>query len=271
MTHSSQLSRTVIAVAAAVALMAGAGLALAQQAKGLRLVTPSGDKPDAIFPAFTRAVQARYDYMEADQTPYTFVLYGPGGLRLMRETATQTGAGTATVVITGRAVMTGLTASILNSAKEMHTKAAEAANAQRGVREYLNGVEAALMLVRNGQRTLRWAALPPEASAQVGALRQGIADMDRLVARARLYDDADDQNLRQVATEMRGVAQGMIDVATGLQAAVMDLDADLVPTGTGSNEGEAYTLTVLVDGVPATSTQMWVKVPVYLPYAKQRR
>jgi hypothetical protein len=271
MTHSSHLARTVAVACAVAVLLAGGGLAMAQQAKSLRLVTARGEKPDAIFPAFTRSVQARYDYVDADQTPYALVLYGPGGLRLMREAATHTGDGTATVTIGGQAVMRGLSGAIVTSAQEMQTKAAEAAAAQRGVREYLNGVEAALMRVRTGQRSLRWAALPAAATAHQSDLRAAIAEMDRLVARAHLFDDGDDQNLRGVAQQMRAPAQAAIDAARGLQAAVNDLEADLVPTGTGSGEGEAYTLTVLVDGVPATSTQMWVKVPVYLPYANQRR
>jgi hypothetical protein len=270
MKYSAKVVRTAIVGGAALLLAAGVGTVLAQQAKGLRLVTPKGEQPDAVFPAFTHSVQARYDYLDADQTPFTLTLYGAGGMRLVRQSAPQTGSGTATVEITGMAVMAGLTTGIVNYAQEMHGQAGQAANAQRGVREYLNGVEAALMQVRSGQRTLRWAALPPAATTQVAALRAAIAEMDKLVARARMFDDSDDQNLRSVAAQMLTPAQSAIDAARGLQAAVKDLDVAILPTGTGSSEGEAYTLTVLVDGVPATSTLMWVKVPVYLPYASRR-
>ncbi len=252
-----------------VALVGLTGVASAQQARNLRLVTPAGERPDAIFPAFTAAVEARYDYSDAADTPMTLLVYAPGGLRLLRADAVLTGSGTTAVDITGESLMTGLTASLVANSQEMQRSAAQAAGASRGVREYLNGVQAAELLVKTGLRMLRYSALPREATTSLSGLQAALVDMDKLIARARLLDDSDDPGLRGIATQMAGPAGRAVTNAKAFEAVMKDRAANIMPTGKGVREPEGYLLEVLVEGVPAASTHMWVKVPIYLPYSSQ--
>jgi hypothetical protein len=255
----------------ALALLSMAGIAFAQQAKNLRLVTPHGETSSAAFPAYTRAVEAKFDYVDAGGASLGFLVYGPGGLRLMRKDANYEGTGVASVPITGRDLMRGLAAGLTANTQELQRAAAQAAGAQRGVREYLNGVEAAVLLVRNAERLAGWSNLPTEGDARLVALATARSDLDKHIARARLLDDSDDAGLRGIAAQMASPAAAAVSAAKGFESAVKDLDLALMPTGRGTAESQAYVLSVLVDGQPASSALMWVTLPIYLPLTQQKR
>lgn len=242
------------------------GFAEAQQARNLRLVTPAGEVPDAVFPAFTTAVRARYDYADAADSPMTLLVYAPGGLRLLRSDARNNGSGTVSVDITGQALMTGLAASLVANSQEMQRSAAQAVAASRAVREYMNGVTAATLLVKTGRRMLRYSVLSDEATSSLSSLETALKDMDKLIARARLLDDTDDPGLRGIAAQMAAPAGRAVTASKAFEAAVKDRPASIMPTGKGVREPEGYLLEVLVEGVPAASTHMWVKLPIYLPF-----
>lgn len=263
--------RTVLFSLSTVALLGTFGVAMAQQAKNLRLVTPHGEKSSAAFAAYTRAVEAKFDYVDAGGSSMAFVIYGPGGLRLMRKDATYEGTGVATIPITGRDLMRGLSAGLISNTQELQRAAAQAASAQRGVREYLNGVEAALLLVHNAERLAAGSNLPTEGDSRLTALGVARTDLEKLIARARLLDDADDAGLRGIASQMASPATAAVAAATGFESAVKDVDVALMPTGNSTAESQAYVLSVLVDGQPAASALMWVTVPIYLPFTQQRR
>jgi hypothetical protein len=258
-------------LALAVTLPGTVSFASAQQARNLRLVTPNGERPNAVFPANTRAVEARFDYTDASQTSLALIVYGPGGVRLMRQEAKYDGSGTASVTITGKQLLAGLTSITVNNVQEMQRAVNEAANASAGLRERLRSVQAAMMLVRNGLHLASWSNLPAEARAREDDLERALADLDKQLAVAQRLDDSDNAGLRGVAQNMVEPAGRAVTAVQGFAAAVKDLDIPIMSTGQGTNEAQAYDLSVLVDGIPAASTMMWVTLSVYLPFAHQSR
>jgi hypothetical protein len=259
------------AVLALAALAAVSAPVLAQQARNLRLVTRAGEQRDAVFPAQTKRVEARFDYLDASGATMTLLVYGPGGLRLYRHDAQYEGSGTASVTVSGQDILRGLAAGLRTSSQELQRSAGQAAAAQRGVREYLNGVDAALLLLANAERLLESANLPAAAKTEQRALAAARTELQRLSGRARLLEDSDDAGLRAIALEMTDPARAAVTAATAFEAAVQDLDAVIPSTGHGTKSGRSYDLSVLVDGQPASSTSMWVIRSIYLPSASQQR
>jgi hypothetical protein len=266
------LAAGLVAVAA---LAVAGGVASAQQARNLRLVTPAGEKADAVFAVHTAAVQAKFDYSDADQTSIGLVVYGPGGLRLLRKDATYSGTGTATIDLSGPALYRGLTAGLVSDTDEIQRAASQASSAQRGTREYLNGVQAGLLLIRSALKLVHWNDLPPAADERIAQLRQAMDDLDALMQRSNNLDDSDDAGRRNLAAKMATPAADAVAAAQGLDAGAAALtDIEIMPTGDNSPGGDGYLLEALIDSIPAASTHMWVKTPpqaVYLPYAQQRR
>jgi hypothetical protein len=251
--------------------LARTGFASAQQARNLRIVTPGGEQANASFPMGTRQVEVKFDYLDASQTSMAFVVYGPGGLRLMRHEALYDGDGTASIQVTGRDLMEGLGAGLVSNTQELQRAAAQASNAQRAVREYMNVVESALLLVRTAEELGTRSHLPAAALQKLAVLTAARSQLSELAARARLLDDSDDAGLRAIAQQMSAPAAAAVAGAQGFETAVKGLELFLIPTGNSMSESAAYVLTVMVDGQPADSALMWVMDPIYLPFNSMPR
>jgi hypothetical protein len=263
------LRRAFAAAATLGLVLATAGLAAAQQARNLRLVTPQGERVNAVFPIFIHQVTARFDYLDASDTPITFIVFGPGGLRLMRVEDKYKGSGTAEVTITGKDLMRGVAATLVTNTQELQRSAAQATTAPRP-RELLNGVEAAQLLIHNAEHLVAWSNLPPAGDSALDSLAAARGEIATLSARARLLGDDDTAGLHAIAAQMADPARRAVTAGASFEAAVKDFDAALMPTGSGTREAQAYVLSVQVEGQPAASAMMWVKTPIYLPFTQVR-
>jgi len=238
----------------------------------LALHAPPAAEPATVVPAGTRAIEARFDYVEATGHEIAVTMKGRGGIDLYGEALELSGDGAARVAIEGGRIFPRLASIVDVAARDAKRNAKQAATQAVGTQEFLLSVQAGILRVGYALGTL--AAIDPLPAAVEADVAAAEAQVDRALRRAEraIALPADDVAGKQRDADAIDAMLGPVVEAAGKLTAASAGLTDLPLPSTGAGPQDAYVVQVLVDGDVAATAELWVTTPprIYLPYGAVR-
>lgn len=266
--------RTLLAIALTGAMLASSYIgppALAQTVDGLA-VSNSRDGPDmTVFSESARSLWVRFIYDDAGDTTFEITLTSPAGVAMFSHRAELTGSGSAAWEVTGDAVARGLTAGIGESALTAQDYAQRAASGQRGVAEFLATTAFAISQMESSLRLLDRLPLDYQSRDHRRKTFDAAGEIQHLLTRARALPPGNEGGRQEYARQMAAPAAVAVDEADALEVAMAAVTGlPLPPTRTGTNERDAFTVAVRINGSPAQTRSIWLfDGNIFLPAASR--
>jgi hypothetical protein len=218
-------------------------------------------------------VWARFSYSDTSFTTLELMLVSPSGVIMASREAEFQGNGSEAWEITGDSVARGLAGRMAQAALTAQDNARRAATQQHGVTEYLAGVASAVGQMRSTSNLVL--RMPVDFASRSALVRLGdaIGELSELLLAAQALPIGDIAGRQEYARQMAAPAGRAVIETRQVEAAILATDGlPMPPTQTGTDELDAHTVTVRVNGSAARSASIWFfDGSIYLPSTRTVR
>ncbi len=268
MTRSSMLI-----VGTSLGVMLAVGVALVSEVQALsvgvadlRVAQIGALEPSTVFPARTEAIDALFEFVDAEGEEIELVIKGRGGIECFRHMATYDGSGSARVMIRGATMYPVIAETLAAAVLEAKRNAKSAASRTFGVKEFLLSAQAGAMRSGYAAETLLAADLPSDLKSRaedvLGVVEAASAELDAAIA----LPETDLSGMQSIAAAVDVVLSEAVLASRDLRSAAPRITSMALPsTGEGT-----LLIQALVAGSVAASAEFRVEVvremeKLYLP------